>query len=141
MTTHAIKAQGFKLEIETGASSPIVWTEVKEVKSFNEQQAESADIDVTHLQSAAKEFLTGLPDNGTFTGDINFVIADPGQLAMRAARDSQDIQSFKATFSDDSTAEFSGFVKSMPISGGVDQAVTGSFSIKVSGAVVLTPAT
>jgi hypothetical protein len=141
MTTHAIKAQGFKLEIETGAFSPPHWLEVKEVKSFNEQQAESADIDVTHLQSTAKEFLTGLPDNGTFTGDINFVIGDPGQIAMRAARESQTVQNFRATFSDTSTAEFSGFVKSMPVSGGVDQAVASSFSIKVTGEVVLTAAT
>lgn len=140
MATNAIKAQGFKLEIETGASSPIVWTEVKEVKTFNLQQAEAADIDVTHLQSAAKEYLTGLQDNGTFGGDMNFVIEDPGQVAMRAAMAAQSEQSFKATFSDGATATFQGFVKSMPLSGGVDQAVTGTFSIKVTGVVTLTPA-
>jgi hypothetical protein len=139
MTTNAIKAQGFKLEVETGASSPIVWTEVKEVKSFNFQPAEAADIDVTHLQSAAKEFLVGLPDNGTFGGDINFVMDDPGQVFLRAAQVSQAAQSFKATFSNGDTATFTAFVKSMPFSGGVDQAVTGTFSLKVTGAVTLTP--
>lgn len=138
MTTNAIKAQGFKLEVETGASSPIVWTEVKEVKTFNLQQAEAADIDVTHLQSTAKEYLVGLQDNGTFGGDMNFVAADPGQVFLRAAMVSQGLQSFKATFSNSVVATFSAFVKSMPISGGVDQAVTGTFSLKITGAVTIT---
>jgi len=141
MTTNAIKSQGFKLEIETTVSSPVVWTEVKEVKTFNLQQAEAADIDVTHLQSTAKEYLVGLQDNGTFGGDMNFVIEDPGQVAMRAAMAAQSQENFRATFSDGATAEFSAFVKSMPLSGGVDQAVTGTFSLKVTGVVVLTPAT
>ena len=141
MTTNAQKSQGFKLEIETGASSPVVWTVVKEIKTFNFQQAESADIDVTHLQSSSKEFLEGLPDNGTFGGDINFLVEDPGQVACRAARAAQSRQSFRATFSDGATGSFFGYVKSMPFSGGVDQAVSGSISIKIDGEVVLTPAT
>jgi predicted secreted protein len=140
MPNAAIKGQGFVLAIETGASSPIVWTPVAGIKSFSQQDAEAADIDITDLQSQEKEYLVGLPDSGSYTGDCNFLLEDPGQIAMRAARASQAVQRFKATFSDTSTAEFSGFVKSMPISGGVDQAVTGTFSIKVTGAIVMTPA-
>jgi hypothetical protein len=73
--------------------------------------------------------------------DCNFLINDPGQIAMRAARASQNVQNFRSTFSDGATAEFSGFVKSMPNSGGVDQAMTGSINIRITGSVVLTPAT
>jgi hypothetical protein len=59
---------------------------VKEMITFTGFDGEASDIDVTSLDSTAKEFKEGLPDNGNFKADFNYVAADPGQIAMRAAR-------------------------------------------------------
>lgn len=130
----AIETQGFKLEIGNG-DSPLTFTEVKEVVSFNGFDGQAAEIDVTHLQSTAKEFIMGLQDFGTFSCDVNYLSADPGQVAMRAAKATREIQTFRLTFSDTKTATFNGYVLSAPISGGVDAKVDGSFSIRITGDV------
>jgi hypothetical protein len=128
----AIKSQGFKLEIDTGVS-PTVWTEVKEVTSFNVFDGEAADIEVTHLQSTAKEFLVGLADNGNASFELNYVSTDAGQELVRAAVGGA-IKTFRITLSNNEKYTFNGFVKSAPLSGGVDGKVDTSFNIKVSGA-------
>lgn len=134
----AITAQGFKLEIGN-VDSPLTYTEIKEVKSFQGFDGEASEVDVTHLRSHAKEFLMGLQDFGSFSVDVNHLPSDPGQLLARAAKASAVVQDFKATFSDGSTAVFQGYVKSNPRSGGVDAAVDGSFAIRITGEVVETP--
>lgn len=134
MTSAAIKTQGFKFQIGDSAS-PIAYTEVKEVVSFQGFDGTAAEIDVTNLQSTAKEFLMGLQDFGSFKIDCNYLQADAGQLAMRTAKATQAITNFKVTFSDTKTAIFTGFVMSNPVSGGVDAKVDGSFNIRISGNV------
>lgn len=132
----AIKSQGFKFEIGNG-NSPLTYTEVKEVTSFSGPDGQANPIETTHLQSTAKEYLMGLQDNGSASIEVNHITDDPGQVAMRAAKASGDIQDFKATFSDLSTLTFQGFVMSNPLSLGVDNKVDGSFSILISGDAVL----
>lgn len=131
----AIETQGFKFEISP-ATSPLVWTEVKEIVSFSGFDGQAAEIDVTHLQSTAKEFLMGLQDFGNFTLEANYLPADAGQDAMRAAKASRDIKTFRCTFSDATTATFSGYVLSASASGGVDSKVDTSFNVRISGDVV-----
>jgi hypothetical protein len=128
----AIETQGFKLEIGNG-DSPLTYTEVKEIKNFNGFDGSASEIDVTHLQSTAKEFRMGIQDNGQFNVDGNFLPGDAGQDLMRAARASREIQDFKITWSDDSTTTFQGFVQGAPRSGGVDAIVEASFTIRISG--------
>lgn len=130
----AIETQGFKFEIGN-EDSPLTYTEVKEVVSFTGFDGTAAEIDTTHLQSTAKEFLMGLQDFGTFGIDCNYLNADSGQDKMRAAKSSREIQDFQITFSDDSTATFKGYVLSGSISGGVDAKVDTSFSVRISGDV------
>lgn len=47
---------------------------VADIGEFGEQ---ADDIDVTNLDSDAKEFLTGLPDNGELTLQLNLKATDP----------------------------------------------------------------
>lgn len=134
-TSTAIETQGFKFEIGAGVSP--VFTEIKEIKQFQGLDGEAATIDITHLQSAAKEKLLGLQDWGSWNIDTNYLPDDPGQMAARAAKASRQKQSFRATLSDGTVLTFQGFVKNSPISGGVDAVVEGSFSIEVTGDVTI----
>ena len=133
---NAIETQGFKFEIGN-EDSPLTYTEVKEVVSFSGLDGEAAEIDVTQLQSSAKEYLMGLQDFGNWSLEVNYLPDDSGQDKMRAAKASREIQDFRATLSDGTLVTFRGFVKTNPISGGVDAKVDGSFSIRISGDVTI----
>lgn len=60
------------------------YVKVSEVISMNTPSGEPAEIDMTHLRSPVKQFRNGLRDEGSITGQMNFIGADPGQLILRA---------------------------------------------------------
>jgi predicted secreted protein len=130
----AIESQGFLFQIGN-EDSPLTYTNVVGVTSFNGFDGQAAEIDVTTLQSTAKEYLMGLQDFGSFTIETNYISDDVGQGKMRDAKESRDVQDFKITFSDTSIATFQGYVMSAPVSGAVDGKVDGSFAIRITGDV------
>lgn len=132
----AIESQGFKLQIaQYPASSPSAYTDVGEITAFQGLDGQASEIDTTHLQSTAKEFLMGLQDWGGFNVDTNYLSSDSGQDLMRAAKASRAIQNFKVILSDLNYFTFRGFVLAAPIQGGVDAKVAGNFSVRISGDV------
>ena len=135
----ALETQGFVFAIQN-TGSPGEYTVIGEVTNFSGFDGQAAEIDVTHLQSVAKEFLMGLQDFGNFNIDVNYLPEDAGQILLRGAKTSRDIQSFRATFSDGSKAEFQGYVLSNPVSGGIDSKVDASFAIRITGNVTFTAA-
>jgi len=130
----AIETQGFLAEIGNG-DSPLTYTEIKEVKTFTAFDGSAAEIDVTNLQSTAKEFRLGLQDNGNLSLDLNYLPGDAGQDLVRGAKASREIQDFKLTYSDATISTFQAFVASAPRSGGVDAVVETNFTIRISGDV------
>lgn len=134
-TSNAVVTQGFKFEASTDGGSPASYTEVKEIKNFSGPTGQASEIDVTHLQSAAKEYFMGLQDWGNFSIDCNFVQTDPGQVLLRAAKASRNKIYFKATNSNGQVWSFAGFVLSLNISGGVDSTMDASYEIRISGDV------
>lgn len=114
---------------------------VGEVKSFQGPGGQAADIDVTSLQSTAKEFRRGLQDEGEISFDVNLVPDDVGQLFCRVARAEVGSPYGKRTFEivlpddDETTLTFEAFVKGFSISGGVDDVVKAAIALRVTGAV------
>lgn len=130
-----IISQGFKLEIGDVGDSPALLTEIKDVTTFSGFDGQAAEIEITNLQSTAKEYLMGLEDAGAFNVDINYTATDPGQSEARTARAARTLKSFLVTFSDATTAAFDAYVLSNPITGGVDAKVDSSFSMRITGSV------
>lgn len=139
MASSAIETQGTQLWIGDYASPP-VFTQVKEMVSFQAFDGQANEIDITSLDSTAKEFLMGLQDFGQFSGEFNFLAGDTGQQAMRAAKASRVITPFELILSDGAKYEFNGYVLSAPVSGGVDAKMDGSFVIRITGDVTFTAA-
>ena len=139
-TSEALESQGCKLEVSTAGISPLVYTEVKEMTSFNAFDGQASEIDVTHLQSAGKEFRMGLQDFGQFNLNVNHLPEDTGQGILRTAKGDRVKRAFKFTDSDGSTATFEAFVLSNPQAGGVDAKRDGSFVLRITGSVTFTPA-
>ena len=131
----AIEAQKTKIEVspDDGAN----WTAVKGITGISGLDGEAGDIDVSTLDSDAKEFLTGLADEGTISLSGNYLPEDPGQEMLRAARLARTIRDFRITFSNGTTGTFKGNVKTASFDASVDTALAGAFSIKISGVVTL----
>jgi hypothetical protein len=138
--TFAIDLDSTELTItdntDSATMTPETYTEIGEVVDLNREDGGATEIDCTHLQSTAKEFLIGLANWGTFTFSLNWLFDDVGQAALRAVRISRALTTFKVTYSDDSTATFSAYV--MNVSGpsaAVDGKLSGSVTLKITGAV------
>lgn len=94
----------------------------------------SSEIDVTNLQSTAKEYLIGLQDFGNVALSIWNVPGDAGQARLRSLKASAASAAFAITLSDLSVAAFAAFVKQFTFdAGGPDNAVKASCALRVTG--------
>lgn len=140
MTSTAISAQGTKVSMNTGTDTTPVWTLIKNVYEFSGFDGAASDIDVTDLQSDAKEYRAGLQDWDSVTMGININMKDESHQALLAAKKSGAVKEFKTELSDGTTMEFSGYVKNFPIQIAVDSVYKGSVQVKISGDITVTPA-
>jgi len=117
---------------------------VGEMNNFEGPGGEAGEVDVTNMDSTAREFRAALVDNGEVSFDVNFLRGDAGQKAFRAAQASGELQSFILMLSDATATQtawsctFEGFAKNMRPTGEADGKVTASASIRVSGAAIWT---
>jgi hypothetical protein len=134
----AIKSQGCGIFISDGAS-PEVYTEIPDVMSITGPDGSASEIDVTCLDSTAKEWLMGLPDEGTIGLDLVWggETNNTNQVALRTARANQTITNFqmKLTDSPQSTYSFAAYVTGWSLSLGVDDAVKCTVTLRITGAV------
>jgi len=119
-----------------GTATPETYTKISGVTSFDGFDGSADELDTTDLDSTAKEYISGLKDEGKFGFEAKVLKADAGQQALRAARNSGAIVGMKLTLPDTSVATFSVLVKTMPASGGVNSVLKGKIDTKISGPVV-----
>jgi len=105
------------------------------ITSFDTPAASRDEIDVTCLASDAKEFALDLVDNGTATFDLIFDDCDDGQEALTDQLDEDEACEFVITLFGGTTITFDALVQSFQLSGSVGSAVTGSVTLRVTGAV------
>lgn len=114
---------------------------IGEITDFSGPGGSAAVIDTTSLDSTRKEKLMGLADEGQISFSLNFVPGNPGQVAFRAARASRAETNFALVFSDATatapatTATFAGFALEFSVAGAVDDKVSASAVIEITGAV------
>jgi hypothetical protein len=103
MATNAILGAGSSLKLGDGAS-PEVFTKIAEVLRVGAIGQSAAEIDVTSLDSTAKEYIAALPDGETVSITMNFV----GGTQQNALRDGvRTTKNFVMEFSDNTQATFS----------------------------------
>lgn len=131
MSSTAISAQGITIA-RMGAS---IFETIPNVVSFQGPGGQAAMIDVTNLQSTAKEKRMGLRDEGQLSLTLHF---DPDNLVhkgLRTDRANRARQQFKITFTDTTptTWTFFGYVTQFSVQGGVDAVVEASVTIEIDG--------
>ncbi|MCY0385656.1 phage tail tube protein [Robbsia sp. Bb-Pol-6] len=136
----AVSSQGSNFSVNTGTLAAPVWTKIANVKSYSGFDGSATEIDVTDLDSTAKEKRLGLQDNGSFSIEINVNYADPGQAAMQAARAAGTSLEFKLGLPTGTAKTFNAFVKTFPLAGGTDTVLTATVALTITGAVTDVPA-
>jgi hypothetical protein len=121
-----------------GTATPSTWIQIKELKGIKPSGASASKIDVTDLNSTAKEYLPGLVDNGTFSSDIYILESDPGQAAVLAAFIAATVNNYKAV-SPSKTRTFQATCLKFPTipDSAVDGVQTGSAEWQISGSVTV----
>lgn len=135
----ALKSQTSTVHIsnedaDSTAYGSATFDKVGEVTSIGAPSGEAADIDTTHLESEAKEYLVGLPDEGNIEIAMNAIESDNGHSELITAKDAQDRRWLKITWSSGSVWYIKALVKKYTWSAGVDAKIEASASFRTSGA-------
>lgn len=118
-----------------GTATPATWTQIENLKSFSGFDGSASELDTSNMDSLAKEFKLGLVDNGNFTIEVDINRSALGQTALRSARESSALKTFKLTLPNAKTATFTAYVKKFSEQGGVDAIHKGSVDLRISGSV------
>lgn len=137
MATKAKSTKGLQLQRGDGGGSE-VFTTIGEVTNIKGPSEKAPQLDATSFDSTAMEFIAGLSDSGEITFDVNFVGSDAQQQGLRTDLRAGTLRNFKLILNDHATTKttvtFAAIVTAAPeISGGVNQVIKGSCSLKVSG--------
>ena len=73
--------------VSGGTARPYSFSDLCEITNFQPSDPGSTQIDVTTVCSTAKEFVSGLSDEGTATMQFNYSPLDAGLAALNAIRD------------------------------------------------------
>ena len=139
-----ITTNGTLTDASAATTTITAFQKVGEVTSMNTPAGEPAEIDMSHLESTAREFRNGLRDEGSITGEMNFVPSDAGQTIMVEMQSEKTPRQVSITLPavDDGAQQldgyrwtFGGLVRGMPVSIGVDEKAVRAYTIRVSGSV------
>ena len=119
----------------SGTATPVTFTAIANIKDFSGFDGAASEIEVTNLDSIAKEFRLGLTDPGQFTINIDYDNTNAGHVALRAKQVSGLLTNFKFTLPNANVITFTGYVKKFTLAGGVDAVNKTAVDIRVSGAV------
>lgn len=131
MAKNVLVSQGTSISIKSGNA----FIKIAGITDFSGIDSGSATIiDTTDLDSVSKEKLMGVPDAGSIKLDMNYMPADPGQLACEAARAAGALASFKIVAGGNQWV-YDAYVPTFDKSGGVDKQWTASMTHEVSGPI------
>ncbi|MCK5581325.1 MAG: hypothetical protein KAJ18_08640 [Candidatus Omnitrophica bacterium] len=135
MSENALTSQGIVLAI--GSGSPVSYTAIPEIKTFNGPGGAGQVIDVTDLDSAAMEKIMGLPDEGQLSFDINYIPDNAVHVSLRTARENQTLTPMKITFTDTTGTvwTFNAYVTGFTVTGGVNAALNAAVTLEITGAI------
>lgn len=135
--TVAIDSSGFATAGTTGTATPQTFSKIGNVQDFSPDGGTATIIDVSNLESVAKEKRQGLQDMGNYSLTYDTDDTDVGQLALIASRTAQAVKVFKQVYPGGlKIRAWQGFVQKVtePVAG-VDKVLRSSATIVVTGPI------
>ena len=134
--TVAIDSTNFTTYASGGTATPKTFTSVGGVNTYSGFDGQASEIDVTDMDSSAKEFRLGLQDFGNLNVNLKAVLpADAGQLAIRAAKTAGSLLVYRIKNSDGQTVACLGYAKKFTEDSGVDKVRSGQITLRLTGTV------
>jgi hypothetical protein len=130
----ALPTQGCKFEVTKPPGSA---TLVAEATGWSGPRITRNEIETTHLQSVAKEYLLGLQDPGEFTIDVNFDFNDPGQVLLWNELAGVTPLTVKLTFypATEGSFSFQALVMNYETTGRPDDKMSAMVTLRVTGGI------
>jgi len=115
---------------------------IGEITDFSGPGGQAAVIDITSLESTAKEKLIGLRDEGQLSISLNCNTTQAGQALLIADRAARTKKRWVIKFGDETSNEAvgEGYCLGYSISGAVDNKVSANAVIEIDGPVTYTTA-
>ncbi len=128
-----------KIQIEEPDASA-TYVDIAQAVSIEGPTSENREVEVTTLDSTAREYLASLPDNGTVTMPIVFDPDDTTHQLLIALGISGAVRTWRIVLPNagQSRADFDAFVLNFPMNITQEEAITNQTVLRVSGAVTWT---
>jgi hypothetical protein len=128
---------------ETGAFSALAMYSLSNfidvcARTYSIAPAAATSIDTTTLCDSEKTALIGFSDPGTLTFDFFIDPTDPDYLELVQAEADKRQRMFEIIYSNKAIRTLPVTVQSISETGGVDQAISGSATLKITGTPILT---
>jgi len=145
----AFESQGteFFWSTATTVASTSTSCMVGEITDFSGPGGQAAVIDVTNLNSTAKEKLVGLRDEGQLSLSLNLSFSDTAQGTIRTDRANRTKRKVVIKFNDSTVdltrtkALFDAYCLGFSVSGAVDNKVSANAVIEITGPVIYSNST
>lgn len=118
--------------------SPESFTTIGDVLSIGGPSGTAAEIDTTHLGSAAREFLIGLRDEGSVSLECNYDPDSTQHQDLLSDRDNEALRQYRITLTDTTplTWTFFAYVSEAQLQVSIDEAVKINFTLRLTGPIV-----
>jgi len=151
-----VKTQGTELYLLDDSDTGNEVRKVGAITGFSGIGGEAGEIDITDMDSVAREFMAALKDNGTVNVNFDYDPQDEAQQTIDALQGGANKRFLLAlsesdtqpTFdtstytlpTDRTTFDFNASVHSFQLDGNADDAWRGTTNLRVSGDITKTPA-
>ena len=135
--TSAVLGSGATLQLGSGAS-PQVYTTIAEVLRCGPIGSTNPEVDVTNLDSTAKEYIAGLADGNSLEFDVNWISGNTQQTSLRTSQAAGSTVNIKMVWptSPNTTAVFDLVLLSFEISEtSAESQVMASISGRITGSI------
>lgn len=133
MSTDADIGLGTTLELHNGDGEPGTFHLIAEVFNLTPPNSQADEIDATHFQSLAREYILGIDDNGECTFEMNFVPGSISEQKILAAKAAKERRATRITFPNGSEWSFDALVKGYEPAVPADDKMTCSVTFRVTG--------
>lgn len=136
--TSAVLGLGTLLQV-AATNSPPAFSTIAEVLTISGPQLTAEDIEVTNMDSTAKEYISGVPDGGSINFELNW-ISSAEQQTLRDDVEGGGSKFYKVIFptSPLTTAAFTARCTEFSMTAEPNSQVRASATLKISGSVTWT---
>ena len=133
-----LESQGVVLRVDDDSGSPSTFLAIGNISGISGPSGSASEIDVTDLDSVAREFLMGLPDEGEISLDMFWAPGTVVHDLLFNARKNRTKKNFRLELTDSPTTiyNFFGFVTGLAQNTAVDEAITAALTIRITGAIL-----